>query len=215
MPRSVICLARALGALGEETGQAVAERLGYQYIDDEIIDRAAERAGVSRETMAKAERPPGLLTRIVEGLALSGANEGTMAFFAGTSGYVPIHREWEPTAELSYEQLIQQVIVELANREKAVIMAHGAAICLRGRAEVLRVFVTASPDMRAQRILEGGEQAEKAGAKAVAASDRARRDYLWRFYAVRQESPLDYDLVVNTDNLTPAAAASIIVAAAS
>lgn len=215
MPRSVICLARALGALGEETGQAVAERLGYQYIDDEIIDRAAERAGVSRETMAKAERPPGLLTRIVEGLALSGANEGTMAFFAGTSGYVPIHREWEPTAELSYEQLIQQVIVELANREKAVIMAHGAAICLRGRPEVLRVFVTASPDMRAQRILEGGEQAEKAGAKAVAASDRARRDYLWRFYAVRQESPLDYDLVVNTDNLTPAAAASIIVAAAS
>jgi hypothetical protein len=212
MSRSVICLARALGALGEETGHAVAERLGYQYIDDEIIDGAAERAGVSRETLAKAERPPGLLSRIVEGLALSGTNEATMAYFAGTAAYVPVHRQWEPHAELSYEQLIQQVIVEIANREKAVIMAHGAAICLRGRDEVLRVFVTASPDVRAQRIQEGGE---KAGAKAISASDRARRDYLWRFYAVRQESPLDYDLVLNTDNLTPAAAAAIIVAAAS
>jgi hypothetical protein len=215
MPRSVICLARALGALGEETGHAVAERLGYQYIDDEIIDQAAERAGVSRETMAKAERPPGLLSRIVEGLALSGTNEATMAYFAGTSSYVPVHREWDPTAELSYEQLIQQVIIEIANREKAVIMAHGAAICLRGRDDVLRAFVTASPEVPAQRVQEGGGQAEKAGAKAVAASDRARRDYLWRFYAVRQESPLDYDVVLNTDNLTPAAAASIIVAAAS
>ena len=109
MARSVICIARTLGAGGEEAGRAVAEQLACQYVDDEIIDRAAERAGVSRETIAKAERPPGLLARIVEGLAITGANEASMAYLSGASGYVPAQREWSPQAELSYEELIQQV----------------------------------------------------------------------------------------------------------
>lgn len=215
MARSVICIARSLGAGGEEAGRAVAEKLGYRYVDDEIIDRAAERAGVSRDTITKAERPPGLLSRIVDGLAAGGANEATMAFLAGAAVYRPVQREWEPQAELSYEELIQQVIIELANQHKAVIMAHGAAVCLRGQKDALRVLVTASPETRAQRLEQLGGMTKRASEKAVSASDRARRDYLWRFYAVRQESPTYYDLTLNTDALSPDDAATIIIDAAS
>ena len=214
MTRSVICIARSLGAGGEEAGRAVAEKLGYRYVDDEIIDRAAERAGVSRDTITKAERPPGLLSRIVDGLGASAANEATLAFLAGSSAYVPVQREWSPQAELSYEELIQQVIIEVANQHKAVIMAHGAAVCLRGRAEALRVLVTAPPETRAQRLEQQGGIAKRAAEKAVSSSDRARRDYLWRFYAVRQESPMYYDLTLNTDALSPGDVATIIIEAA-
>src|SRR5512144_2660859 len=113
MTRSVICIARTLGAGGEDAGRAVAEKLGYRYVDDEIIDRAAERAGVSRDTITKAERPPGLLARIVEGLAASGGDTATLAFLAGAGAYTPTQRDWSPQAELSYEELIQQVIIEV------------------------------------------------------------------------------------------------------
>jgi cytidylate kinase len=215
MARSVICIARSLGAGGEEAGRAVAEKLGYRYVDDEIIDRAAERAGVSRETITKAERPPGLLSRIVDGLAAAGTNEATLAFLAGAPAYIPAQREWSPQAELSYEELIQQVIIEIANQHKAVIMAHGAAVCLRGKPEALRVFVTASPETRAERLEQQGGMTRREAAKAVSVSDRARREYLWRFYAVRQESPTNYDLTLNTDALLPADAATIIMDAAS
>ena len=215
MARSVICIARSLGAGGEEAGRAVAEKLGYRYVDDEIIDRAAEHAGVSRETIAKTERPTGLLSRIVDGLAASAGNEATMAFLAGAPVYVPAQRDWSPQAELSYEELIQQVIIEVANQHRAVIMAHGAAVCLRGRAEALRVFITASLDTRVERLEQQGSMAKRAAEKAISASDRARREYLWRFYAVRQESPIYYDLTLNTDALTPADAATIIVETAS
>jgi len=213
MARSIICIARSLGAGGEEAGRAVAEKLGYRYVDDEIIDRAAERAGVSRETITKTERPPGLLARIVDGMAAAGSTEATMAFMSGAPAYVP-PSSWSPQAELSYEELIQQVIIEVANQDRAVLMAHGAAVCLRGRAEALRVFVTASPETRAQRLEEQGGMAKRAAEKAVSSSDRARREYLWRFYGVRQESPIYYDLTVNTDALAPADVAKIIVDAA-
>ena len=93
-------------------------------------------------------------------------------------------------------------------------MAHGAAVCLRGRDEALRVFVTASPETRVRRVMEQGELPERAAQKAINASDRARREYLWRFYAVRQESPTHYDLTLNTDALTPAATAAIMIGAA-
>jgi cytidylate kinase len=123
-------------------------------------------------------------------------------------------RESDRHCATADEELIQQVIIEVANQDRAVIMAHGAAICLRGRAEALRVFVTASPETRVQRLEQQGGMAKRATEKAGSSSDRARREYLWRFYAVRQESPIYYDLTVNTDVLAPADVATIIVDAA-
>jgi uncharacterized phage protein gp47/JayE len=59
MTTSVVCISRTLAAGGEEVGKLVADQLGFQYADEEILDRAAERAGVTRDAVAKAERPPG------------------------------------------------------------------------------------------------------------------------------------------------------------
>jgi ribosomal protein L18 len=48
----VVTIAMTTGARAEQVGRLVAERLGFQYINDEIIDRAAEHAGVSRQDVA-------------------------------------------------------------------------------------------------------------------------------------------------------------------
>ena len=45
-------------------------------------------------------------------------------------------------------------------------------------------------------------------------ADAGRRDYLNRFYAVEEELPTHYDLVVNTDALTLDHAAAIVATAA-
>jgi cytidylate kinase len=68
------------------------------------------------------------------------------------------------------------------------------------------VLVTASDETRAQRVPEG--------AKQVRREDGNRADYLKRFYGVERELPTHFDLVINTDVLTPEKAADIIVAAA-
>ena len=39
---------------------------------------------------------------------------------------------------------------------------------------------------------------------------RMRRDYFDRFYDIREEQPTHYDLVINTDVLSPEAAARLI-----
>lgn len=213
MARSIITIARSLGAGGDEVGHRLAQTMDYRYVDNEVIDRAAKLAGVSAESIAKAERPPGLLARILDGMAAASTGESTVAFLNAAT-YVPVQTSWSPQAAMSYEQLIQQVLVEIANQPKAVIVAHGAGMCLAGRPYVLRVFVTASEPVRVQRLEKEAGMSAREAAKAVRASDRARSEYLWRFYAVRREQPTQYDLVVNTDALSAAETAQLIAATA-
>jgi cytidylate kinase len=55
---------------------------------------------------------------------------------------------------------------------------------------------------------------ERPAEKLVADADASRADYLRRFHNVDRELPIHYDLVVNTDVLTPEAGADIVALAA-
>ena len=56
MAAKVVCISRTLAAGGEEIGQALAERLGWRVIDAEIIQRAAEKAGLDPGKVARTEQ---------------------------------------------------------------------------------------------------------------------------------------------------------------
>ena len=208
MTRKVICISRTAGAGGETVGRLVAERLGYAYVDEEIILLASRKAGVNPTEVAKAEERAPLLDRLLDALtvpAASGILEATGAYYLAGSTAVPV-----PVAE-DLRSLIRQAIEDVAARGRAVIVAHAASFALGRRPDVLRVFVTASPDTRVGR-LELLKTAD--AAKALRDSDREREHYLKRFYDVRDESALHYDLVVNTDSLAAEEAVAAILAAA-
>lgn len=85
------------------------------------------------------------------------------------------------------------MILDLADEGEVVIVSHAASHALAGAPDVLRVLVTASPEIRARRI-EGVDPLGFAEAKRkVAASDDARADYLRWFYGVEAELPTQYD----------------------
>ena len=79
---------------------------------------------------------------------------------------------------------------------------------------MLRVLITASQETRAQRIAEAQNIGKAQAEKLVARGDANRADYLKRFYGVSTELPTHYDLVLNTDRVTPEDAAALILSAA-
>jgi hypothetical protein len=182
----------------------VAAQLGLRYADDEVIAKAAEKAGVSPETVAKAESSPGLVDRILDSLGKVQFTGETMVFPPS----VPVE------APVAYAGLIEQVLREAAAQGDVVIVGHAASIPLAGTSGLLRVLVTAPADTRMRRLAEAeGMDAGKAR-KAVKHSDDERRSYLRRFYSVDEERPDLYDLVVSTESVTYEAAVRTIVAAA-
>jgi cytidylate kinase len=209
MSASVICISKTDGADGEAVGLAVAADLGYRYVDGEIVTRAAERANVDSATIKGVETRKSFVRRLLEGLAHPTprlASEGP-AF-----GML----EGQPAAgTFDMRDVIRSVISDLADEGRVVIVSHAASMALAGSPNVLRVLVTASVDVRTDRISRGGRWlTPEAAALALRDADRNRQDYFRRFYDVKEEEPTHYDLVLNTDQLSAKQAAEIVCAAA-
>lgn len=204
--RTVVCLARQDGARAQEVAQLAAQSLGSRIVDEDILTRAAAEAGVERDVVADLERRKSRVMSLLEGFATAG--------FA--PGYVPapnLLNEGEPASD-ELRGLIRSVIEEFADAGNAVIVSHAASMALGQREDVLRVLVTASPEVREQRLAASLGIDEKEAARTVKRSDAARADYIKRFYGISAELPTHYDLVINTDQLSPEHAAQLIVQAA-
>jgi cytidylate kinase len=201
----VVAISRAAGAEGERIGALVAERLGFRYVDEEIISRAAEKQGIDPAAIADAERRKGVIQRVLEGLGQSGAG-----------GAPPGGPLWIPddATELAQSHdlraLIRETINETAAQGDVVIVAHAAAFALGSRDDLLRVLVTAPAEIRRRRLAEARDGDQAQAAKELKRSDEARAAYLKTFYDVDRELPTHYDLVVNTEFLEPEAAADLI-----
>ena len=208
MSRTVVCISHAAGAGGEEVGRLVADRLGFLYVNEEIVARAAAKGGVNAADVADEERRKSLAARALNAIAQGGGEAWTL----GAVGPVGSREELDSD---DIRSLIRETIEQTAARGKAVIVAHAASYAIGRGDAVLRVLVTASPETRATRVAgaEGVDQAT--AARAVKKSDAGRADYLKRFYNVREESPTHYDLVLNTDAFSSAQAAELISRAAS
>ncbi|MGE0028215.1 MAG: AAA family ATPase [Thermoleophilia bacterium] len=181
MPRRTVCISHATGAGGRAVGRTVADRLGFRYVDEEVIAEAAEWADLDPSIVADAERRKPLVERMLGGPAEDGA---------------------PPEAEV--RALIIEVLRAFAERGSVVIVSHAASFALADRADldVLRVLVTASPATRARRVAAGGETSARDAERQIRKEDDARADYLQRFYGVAQELNTHYDVVLNTDVLT-------------
>lgn len=203
MTRSVICVSHEPGAGGRDLAAAVAEQLGYRYVDEEIIASAAAAQGLTVEELADVERRKSFFARLVLDLGSSG---GAMYGAVG----VPAEVVTGPTAD-QLRAAIRHAIEDVADEGRVVIVSHAASHALAGD-QVLRVLVVAPDDVRVARIAEGGDQ--QAAAKRLSEHDAGRRDYLKRFYGIDRESPEQYDLVVNTGSVDPASFAPVVVRAA-
>ena len=214
MPARVICVSHTTAASGEPVGRVVAERLGFQYVDEQIIARAGELAQVSPALVAAAEKRQPLLERLIDKLAVAQEMIGPVAYGTLLPIGGAVGGPSKAVASDDLRILIRAAIHEVALKGQAVIVAHAASMALGSAEGVLRVLVTASVETRTRRVVESEGKSEADAAASITRSDRNRADYFRRFYEVREERPTHYDLVVNTDVLTPEAAAEIVVFAA-
>jgi hypothetical protein len=200
-------MSQVTGAGGEEIGRLVIEKLGLRYLDDEIVEQAAERGGVTPADIADAERRKSFLHRFLDDLGSGlGAEAHAIARVPSVvgGGLAP-----------DLQRLVVDAMQEVAAQGEVLIAAHGAAYALARQPNVLRVHVTASPETRAERLSQSAGLDRNAAERAIRDSDRSRDDYLRRYYGVEHEEPTHYDLVLNTDRLGSSEAADVVARAVS
>jgi cytidylate kinase len=197
-----ICISHATGAEGTLVGRAVAEQLGFQYVDDEVIAEAAEWGELHPSFVADAERRKPLVARLLGGIVEQNPAPRLPTGEAARS--LP--------SDADLRHMIVTAVGSFVGRGSVVIVAHAASFAVRN-GEALRVLVTASPEVRAKRLASERNLDEKQAARLIKEEDAGRATYLKRFYGVDQELPTHFDLVVNTDVLSSDDAAKVILAA--
>lgn len=205
MASNVVCVSSDDGAEAFGAASKLAESLGWRLVDEDIVSRAAVEAGVGRDVVADVELRKSLVTRLLESLSKPGPSMANVPSLAESLS--------APRDDV-LRALIRSVIEEVAAQGDAVIVAHAASLALGERDGVLRVLITASPETRARRVAATLGVDETEATRMLVRSEANRADYIKRFYGVAQESPVHYDLVINTDRLSAGQAAALVLHAA-
>ena len=177
---AAITISRQMGSLGRDVARVVAARLGYRMVWREVINQAALQAGMPEVALAT-----------IDELGLLGLRPSSQA-------------------RRAYHDAVRRVIEALAATGNVVIVGRAGQVILRDRPDVLHVKVMAPASLRAGRVARTQNIPLAAAQAQVQASDRARRNYLRRYYQARWDDPELYDLIINTARLTPESAADLV-----
>ena len=208
MPVSVVTFSVQQGSEGHRIAQLVSQKLGFPYYDAEIVSQAASIAGVSPETVAAAERWPTFIERMLERLALT-----TVV----SEGVLPAPPSTNPSMMMmtssDYRQIIEQVVANLADRGKCVIVGHAGQIILKNTPAVFKALVTGSPERRATRIADEQGLNAKDAVSYIKESDHQRVSFFKHVYGVDWLDSSLYDLTINTDDVDVDTAVEMVLTA--
>ncbi len=177
---TAITISRQMGSMGCEVAQAVSKATGYRIVMREVINQAAQQAGAPE-------------------MALHEIDE------LGLLGFRPSAEEQQ-----AYREALIRVMREFAEEGEVIIVGRAGQVILRDRPDVLHVRVVAADDVRIERLAAEHHIPVEAARAQIETSDRSRRNFLKRAYQVDWDDSRLYDLILNTNRLTPEAAAQII-----
>jgi len=199
-----VAISRQRGSGGSVVGRAVAEQLGFRYIDRDMLRVASEYLR-TRDASERTQPVGSWWARLGQTLAL-GTPDAAYA----------------PESDAAYEgelfeiekRIIHEIVEGQIAAEPTVIVGRASAQTLRGRAGVLTVFVHAPEAWRVERAQQVREIADRAAAqRLVRDADRSRARFIKAVAGVDWCDVRAYDLATDTAALGFDAAADLIVRA--
>ena len=179
----IITISRQYGSGGRIVGKKLADALGVPFYDNELINLAAEKTGLSKECFKEAENTStGNLLFSITSLA-SGMDSCGL-----------------PLSEKIF--LVQsQVIKEVAEEGSCVIVGRSANYVLSENPNCINVFLQADLKDRVERAVRHYDLPEKNAEAAVIKTDKRRANYYNYFTGGKWGKAENYDLILNTSRL--------------
>jgi cytidylate kinase len=187
---AIIVLSTQMGAGGPEIGMALGQKLGYRYIDQELLQDAGRRYGLAEDRLSQLdESKPTIFER----------------FDAETRHHITV---------------LQTTLLELAELDNSVFMRGGGQWLLRGVPHVLRVRTIAPFEHRVKQWIKrvaamtGETPNQRAAVDFVRRDDTEKTGRMRYLYEVDINDPMLYELIVNTERLSHEAVVEMLQSAA-
>ncbi len=179
----IITINRLNGSGGRSIGKQLANRLGFNFLDKQILDDAARELGVTRDDVDNLmERKPRWW-------------DDFLHFYRNAPiGDVPDERDI--TARHVYQTQCN-IMKELAANGPCVIVGRGAFEVFRSHPDTLRVFLHAPEDFRVRRLMDKrGLQQDEARA-LLKKNDEIREAFTLEYSGKSRYDARNYDLSID------------------
>lgn len=184
--RPVITMSRLPGAGGNSIARRIAEELKIDLFDREIVEKIAESSKVS--------------TRIIESL-----DEQDRSIFNDWIRALSKNQMWS----YEYLQHLTKVVGAIGAHGHALIVGRGASFILPQEV-CLRLLVVAPLQTRIDNVANAYGVSEAEAKRVVLLRESDRRAFIRKYFNADMMDPLNFDLVLNTKNLSIDAAVNIV-----
>lgn len=169
-PGVIITTAREHGSQGKEIGKLVAEQLGIPYYYKELTAIAAQESGLDKEFVSKLNDTKNKM-----------------------------HDLYLTTSPVSFAVAAQEkVLKKIADEGSCVIVGRAADYVLRDNKNLVRIFIYASAEYRAKKVMEMYSDPEEEAYKNIAKSDKNRAGYYKIVSGEKWGSVNNYDLCIDS-----------------
>lgn len=183
---AVITISRQFGAGGITLGKMVAEKLGYTFVDNEIIQMVATDAKVSTTWVESLEKEAGgTLQRLITNLVSKSLVERILS---GERGYLD---------EEIYVDTLRKIITKLAEADNVVIIGRGGQYILKDDPKTIHLLLIGDLEHRVQFMENHYDLTNKQATQAVTLDDRRRVNLYRKFGKEDYDNPDLYHLVLN------------------
>ena len=194
----IITITRQYGSGGHEIGKLVAERLGINFYDKELISLAAKESGIAPEVFESVDE------RSSNSLLYS-LSTGIYSYGNGFGGVGDL-----PMNDRLYI-LQHKIIREKAKSESFVVVGRCADYVLKEYPNVVKVFIYADIESRVKRAIERQEIDPARAKQAVIRTDKNRANYYSFYSGQKWGLPENYDICINSTKLESSQVCDIII----
>lgn len=190
MPASIITITREFGSGGRTVGKIVAESLGYDFYDWNIVEKIAQETGFAPNFIEEHSEEQSRFTAML------------------TSGAFGI------TLNDQLFEAQSRVIFQLAEKGKCVIVGRCADYLLRNDPNVLSCFVYANEKKRQERVLQEYGKTDVPIERRIKEKDKRRKAHYEYFTSRKWGKAFYFDLCIDTACFSLGQAAQLIIMAA-
>ena len=190
MENYVVTFARGFGTGGKEIASKLAKELGIHCYENRILTLASQMSGLDEK----------LFQEVNEKVRSNGGFSSFLKGLPRAKSYISRNEKFVSDDKLFEYQ--KQIIENLADTESCVIVGKCADYILRGRPNIVSIYIEAPRDFCVKRTMEHMGVTEDVAPATIVHTDKFRADY-YKYYTHGNywTNPVNYDLTINSEKV--------------
>ena len=181
--RYVITITRQFGSMGRPIAKRMAEMLGIEYYDRDLVDQAAEKLNLPVSVINEVEEKANSLAK--------------NPFFRMAS---PLGSGTTTTQDKIFEAQ-QNIIKFLAEKETCIIVGRCADFTLSEMENAIHIYIYASYEARLEHCIKDLGMEETEARRMMAAVDKSRESYHVNFTGYTPDDKSHKDILIDSSLL--------------